>query len=145
MSQENGKRKIFVESRFVQWRAFMIRRSKRWRGVRDDKEQLELVEFQPGTIYKYYYTLEESDPGVMMETNLATKEVIEMEIMNLHVFLRMMEKAIMETNKFERFLYLQLFVISFLTCVEQFQIKIITKLLNYANKETTKFKWILKL
>ena len=107
----------------------MIRRSKRWRGVRDDKEQLELVEFQPGTIYKYYYTLEESDPGVMMETNLATKEVIEMEIMNLHVFLRMMEKAIMETNKFERFLYLQLFVISFLTCVEQFQIKVITKLL----------------
>ena len=145
LNQENDKRKIFVESRFVQWRAFMIRRSKRWRGVRDDKEQLELVEFQPGTIYKYYYTLEESDPGVMMETNLATKEVIEMEIMNLHVFLRMMEKAIMETNKFERFLYLQLFVISFLTCVEQFQIKIITKLLNYANKETTKFKWILKL
>ena len=70
----------------------MIRRSKRWRGVRDDKEQLELVEFQPGTIYKYYYTHEESDPGIMMETNLATKEVIEMEIMNLHMFLRMMEK-----------------------------------------------------
>ena len=92
MNQENDKGKIFVESRFVQWRAFMIRRSKRWRGVRDDKEQLELVEFQPGTIYKYYYTLEESDPGVMMETNLATKEVIEMEIMNLHIFLRMMEK-----------------------------------------------------
>ena len=117
LNQENDKRKIFVESRFVQWRAFMIRRSKRWRGVRDDKEQLELVEFQPGTIYKYYYTLEESDPGVMMETNLATKEVIEMEIMNLHMFLRMMEKLYMETNKFERFLYLQLFLISFLTCV----------------------------
>ena len=53
----------------------MVRRSKRWRGVRDDREQLELVEFQPGTIYKYYYTLEDSDPGIMMETNLATKEV----------------------------------------------------------------------
>ena len=65
----------FVSFRFVQWRAFLIRRSKRWRGVRDDKEQLELVEFQPGTNYKYYYTLEDSDPGIMMETNLATKEV----------------------------------------------------------------------
>ena len=53
----------------------MVRRSKRWRGVRDDKEQLELVEFQPGTIYKHYYTLEDSDPGMMMETNIATKEV----------------------------------------------------------------------
>ena len=53
----------------------MVRRSKRWRGVRDDKEQLELVEFQPGTIYKHYYTLDDSDPGMMMETNIATKEV----------------------------------------------------------------------
>ena len=77
----------------------MIRRSKRWRGVRDDKEQLELVEFQPGTIYKYYYTLEESDPGVMMETNLATKEVIEMEIMNLHMLSRMMENTSHHRNK----------------------------------------------
>ena len=67
-------RDIFI-IRFVQWSAFMVRRSKRWRGVRDDREQLELVEFQPGTIYKYYYTLEDSDPGIMMETNLATKEV----------------------------------------------------------------------
>ena len=53
----------------------MVRRSKRWRGVRDDKEQLELVEFQPGTTYKHYYTLDDSDPGMMMETNIATKEV----------------------------------------------------------------------
>ena len=53
----------------------MVRRSKRWRGVRDDKEQLDFVEFQPGTIYKHYYTLEDSDPGMMMETNIATKEV----------------------------------------------------------------------
>ena len=53
----------------------MVRRSKRWRGVRDDKEQLELVEFQPGTIYKHYYTLDDADPGMMMETNIATKEV----------------------------------------------------------------------
>ena len=65
----------FIIPRFVQWRAFMVRRSKRWRGVRDDKEQLELVEFQPGTIYKHYYTLEDFDPGMMMETNIATKEV----------------------------------------------------------------------
>ena len=84
------REKYFVESRFVQWRAFMIRRSKRWRGVRDDKEQLEFVEFQPGTIYKYYYTLEESDPGIMMETNLATKEVSEMEIMNFQISLHKM-------------------------------------------------------
>ena len=27
----------------------------------------------------------------------------------------------------------------------QYPIKVITKLLNYANKETTKFQWILKL
>ena len=52
-----------------------MRRSKRWRGLRDDREQLELIEFQPGTIYKYYYAQEESDPGIMMETNVATKEV----------------------------------------------------------------------
>ena len=61
----------------------MIRRSKRWRGVRDDREQLECVEFQPGNIYKYYYTLEDSDPGIMMETNLATKEVSGVEKNNL--------------------------------------------------------------
>ena len=61
----------------------MIRRSKRWRGVRDDREQLECVEFQPGNIYKYYYTLEDSDPGIMMETNLATKEVSGIEKNNL--------------------------------------------------------------
>ena len=61
----------------------MIRRSKRWRGVRDDREQLECVEFQPGNIYKYYYTLEDSDPGIMMETNLATKEVSGIKTNNL--------------------------------------------------------------
>ena len=76
----------------------MIRRSKRWRGVRDDKEQLELVEFQPGTIYKYYYTLEESDPGIMMETNLATKEVSEMEIVSLQISLYMMGISGLFTN-----------------------------------------------
>ena len=78
----------------------MIRRSKRWRGVRDDKEQLELVEFQPGTIYKYYYTHEESDPGIMMETNLATKEVSEMEIVSLQISLYMMEKLLGIIYKF---------------------------------------------
>ena len=65
----------YILFRFVQWRAFLVRRSKRWRGVRDDREQLELIEFQPGTVYKYYYTQEESDSGIMMETNIATKEV----------------------------------------------------------------------
>ena len=61
--------------RFVQWRSFLVRRSRRWRGHRDDREQVELVEFQPGTIYKFYYSQDESDQGVIMETNLPTKDV----------------------------------------------------------------------
>ncbi len=36
--------------RFVQWRSFLVRRSRRWRGHRDDREQVELVEFQPGFV-----------------------------------------------------------------------------------------------
>ncbi len=53
----------------------MVRRSRRWRGHRDDQEQLEFVEFQPGTTYKFYYTQDETDQGVIMETNLPTKDV----------------------------------------------------------------------
>lgn len=53
----------------------MVRRSRRWRGHRDDREQLESVEFQPGTSYKFYYTQDEADQGVIMETNLPTKDV----------------------------------------------------------------------
>ena len=59
----------------MQWRSFLVRRSRRWRGHRDDREQMELVEFQPGTIYKFYYSQDESDQGVIMETNLPTKDV----------------------------------------------------------------------
>ena len=40
-------------SRFAQWKAFLVRKSKRWRGLRDDREQMELVEFQPGHTYRY--------------------------------------------------------------------------------------------
>ena len=52
-----------------------MRRSRRWRGHRDDREQMELVEFQPGIHYKFYYSQDESDQGVIMETNLPTKDV----------------------------------------------------------------------
>lgn len=34
-----------------------------------------MVEFQPGTNYRRFYTQDESDPGIMMETNIASKEV----------------------------------------------------------------------
>ena len=61
--------------RYVQWRSFLVRRSRRWRGHRDDRDQLELVEFQPGIHYKFYYSQDESDQGVIMETNLPTKDV----------------------------------------------------------------------
>ena len=64
-----------VYFRFIQWKSYLVRRSKRWRGVRDDREQLEAIEFQPGTNYKSYYIQEDSDTGILMETNLATKEV----------------------------------------------------------------------
>jgi len=69
------KDNFIIFLRFVQWRAFMVRRSRRWRGYRDDREQLESVEFQPGTSYKFYYTQDEADQGVIMETNLPTKDV----------------------------------------------------------------------
>ena len=36
---------------------------------------MELVEFQPGIHYKFYYSQDESDQGVIMETNLPTKDV----------------------------------------------------------------------
>jgi hypothetical protein len=36
---------------------------------------MELIEFQPGTSYKFYYSTDESDQGVIMETNLPTKDV----------------------------------------------------------------------
>ena len=61
--------------RFVQWRSFFVRRSKRWRGHRDEKEQLELVDFQSGNVFSRYYFQDESDQGVMMETTVPTKEV----------------------------------------------------------------------
>ena len=79
----------------------MVRRSKRWRGVRDDKEQLELVEFQPGTIYKHYYTLDDSDPGMMLETNIATKEVslVVLKFVPIYTLLRYNPSEI--RNKYE--------------------------------------------
>lgn len=61
--------------RFVQWRSFLVRRSKRWRGHRDEREQLELVDFQSGNLFNRYYFQDESDQGVMMETTVPTKEV----------------------------------------------------------------------
>ena len=64
--------------RFVQWRSFLVRRSKRWRGHRDERR--ELVEFQsPGNLFARYYTHDDSDQGVMMETTVPTKEVREEE------------------------------------------------------------------
>ena len=65
-------------SRFVQWRSFLVRRSKRWRGLRNrDNERREMVEFQsPGNLFARYYTHDDSDQGVMMETTVPTKEVM---------------------------------------------------------------------
>ena len=65
-------------SRFVQWRSFLVRRSKRWRGLQRhrDTERREMVEFQsPGNLFARYYTHDDSDQGVMMETTVPTKEV----------------------------------------------------------------------
>ncbi len=59
----------------MQWRSFLVRRSKRWRGLREEREQLELVDFQSGNLFSRYYFQDESDQGVMMETTLPTKEV----------------------------------------------------------------------
>eukprot|EP00095_Tigriopus_kingsejongensis_P006112 maker-scaffold872_size86337-snap-gene-0.17 protein:Tk06112 transcript:maker-scaffold872_size86337-snap-gene-0.17-mRNA-1 annotation:"PREDICTED: uncharacterized protein LOC103573133" len=61
--------------RLVQWRSFLVRRSKRWRGHRDEKEQIELVDFQSGNVFSRYYFHDESDQGIMMETTIPTKEV----------------------------------------------------------------------
>lgn len=61
--------------RLVQWRSFLVRHSKRWRGHRDEKEQIELVDFQSGNVFSRYYFHDESDQGVMMETTIPTKEV----------------------------------------------------------------------
>ena len=41
-----------IFNRFAQWKAFLMRKSKRWRGLRDDREQIELIEFQPGHVYR---------------------------------------------------------------------------------------------
>ena len=65
----------FFSCRFVQWRSFLVRHSKRWRGHREEREQLELVDFQSGNLFSRYYFQDESDQGVMMETTLPTKEV----------------------------------------------------------------------
>ena len=61
--------------RLIQWRAFLVRKSKRWPGLRDPRHQLEMVEFLPGTEYSHYYSQEDSDTGIMMETIVPTKEI----------------------------------------------------------------------
>ena len=38
--------------RYAQWRAYLVRKSKRWRGFRNDSEQEELIEFQPGHTFR---------------------------------------------------------------------------------------------
>ena len=57
-----------------------MRRSKRWRGLQRhrDNERREMVEFQSqsGNLFARYYTHDDSDQGVMMETTVPTKEVI---------------------------------------------------------------------
>ena len=52
-----------------------MRKSKRWPGLRDPRHQLEMVEFLPGTEYSRYYSQEDSDTGIMMETIVPTKEI----------------------------------------------------------------------
>ena len=59
----------------VQWRAFLVRRSRRWPGLRDPRHQLEMVEFLPGIHFSHFYAQEEADTGVVMETIVPTKEV----------------------------------------------------------------------
>ena len=61
--------------RLIQWRAFLVRKSKRWPGLRDPRQQLEMVEFLPGIQFSHYYAQEETDTGVMMETMVPTKDV----------------------------------------------------------------------
>ena len=61
--------------RLVQWRAFLVRKSKRWLGLRDPRHQLEMVELLPGIQYSHYYAKEEDDTGIMMETIVPTKEI----------------------------------------------------------------------
>ena len=63
--------------RLVQWRAFLVRRSKRWPGLRDPRQQLDMVEFLPGIQYSHYYAQEETDTGIMMETMVPTKDIKE--------------------------------------------------------------------
>ena len=74
----NNASNMGLFSRFVQWRSFLVRRSKRWRGLRNrDNERREMVEFQsPGNLFARYYTHDDSDQGVMMETTVPTKEVM---------------------------------------------------------------------
>ena len=52
-----------------------MRKSKRWPGLRDPRQQLEMVEFLPGIQFSHYYAQEETDTGVMMETMVPTKDV----------------------------------------------------------------------
>ena len=52
-----------------------MRKSKRWPGLRDPRQQLEMVEFLPGIEYSRYYAQEETDTGVMMETMVPSKDV----------------------------------------------------------------------
>ncbi len=61
--------------RIVQWRSYLVRRYKRWRGHRDDRDQMALVDFQSGNLFSHYYFQDDSDQGVVMETTLLTKEV----------------------------------------------------------------------
>ena len=61
--------------RLVQWRAFLVRRSKRWPGLREPRQQLEMVELMPGTQYSHYYTKEDTDTGIMMETMVPSKDI----------------------------------------------------------------------
>ena len=39
----------------VQWRAFLVRKSRKWPGLRDPRHQLEMVEFLPGIHYGHFY------------------------------------------------------------------------------------------
>ncbi|CAB4064206.1 unnamed protein product [Lepeophtheirus salmonis] len=63
--------------KFIQWKSYLVRRPKKWRGLRDDKEQRELVDFQSGSVFSRYYCQDEFDPGVIMETTIPTKDIKE--------------------------------------------------------------------
>ncbi|TRY60992.1 hypothetical protein TCAL_08404 [Tigriopus californicus] len=91
--------------RLVQWRSFLVRHSKRWRGHRDEKEQIELVDFQSGNVFSRYYFHDESDQGVMMETTIPTKEHnVQMrdEIGNLKEKIRHLELIVLKMNEEKR-------------------------------------------